>query len=316
MSVSPLALLSPEQKAELLRSRGSLSNKAQEEFSYAWEFWARPEQLPPEGDWRVWMILAGRGFGKTRALVEWCRAQIEAGHSRGGLIARTSADARDVLVEGESGLLAVCPPWNKPEYEPSKRRVTWPSGAQIALYSAEEPDALRGPNFDFVACDELASWGDREPWDMAQFGLRLGRDPKTVVATTPRPTPLVRELVGRKDVHVTKGSTFDNAQNLPPAYLAALRDRYEGTRLGRQEIHAELLIDVPGALWKHEMIDAGRVATAPELKRVVVAIDPAVTSGEDSDERNLCRHYTSRAVHIMSASFRSSKSKCSDLHRT
>ena len=113
--------------------------------------------------------------------------------------------------------------------------MTWPSGAQIALYSAEEPDALRGPNFDFVACDELASWGDREPWDMAQFGLRLGRDPKTVVATTPRPTALVRELVGRKDVHVTKGSTFDNAQNLPPAYLAALRDRYEGTRLGRQE---------------------------------------------------------------------------------
>src|SRR4051794_37320165 len=193
------------------------------------------------------MILAGRGWGKTRTISEWCRAQIEAGHSRGGLIARTSADARDVLIEGESGLLSICPPFNRPVYEPSKRRVVWPSGQMMTLYSAEEPDSLRGPQHSFLALDELATWPSRDAFDQAMFGLRLGKNPRTVIATTPRPTPLIRELVARPDVAVTKGSTWDNAENLPEGFLHQLRDRYQGTRLGRQEIDAEILLDTPGA---------------------------------------------------------------------
>src|SRR5438093_3887316 len=182
MSVSPLALLTPAQKAKLLRARETLSDEARSAFAYTWEFWARPEQLPPAGDWRIWLILSGRGWGKTRVLSEWVRAQIESGRcDRVGMIARTTADARDVMVEGESGLLAVCPPWNLPTYEPSKRRVTWPNGAMVTLYSAEEGDALRGPQHDALACDELAAWTGRDAWDQAQFGLRLGPFPRTVV---------------------------------------------------------------------------------------------------------------------------------------
>jgi len=285
--MSLMALLTPAQKTRLLRSRGTLSDEARSAFAYTWEFWARPEQLPPAGNWRIWLILAGRGWGKTRCLSEWVRAQIEAGHGRGGLIARTSADARDVMVEGESGLLAVCPPWNRPTYEPSKRRMTWPNGALVTLYTAEEADTLRGPQHSFLGCDELATWTGRDAWDQAQFGLRLGANPRIAIGTTPRPTPLVKELVARPDVHVTKGSTWDNAANLPSGFLQQLRDRYEGTRLGRQEIDAEILLDVPGALWSWQSIDSGRVKVAPELKRIVVAIDPAVTSGEDSDETGI-----------------------------
>jgi phage terminase large subunit-like protein len=283
--MSPIALLTQAQKTRMLRSRGSLSDEARSAFKYTWEFWARPEQLPPEGNWRIWLILAGRGWGKTRCISEWCRAQIEAGHSRGGIICRTSADARDVMVEGESGILAVCPPWNKPTYEPSKRRLTWPNGALITLYTAEESDMLRGPQHSFLACDELATWPGRDAWDQSQFGLRLGTNPRTVIATTPRPTELIKELVARPDVHVTRGSTWDNAQNLPEGFLQQLRERYEGTRLGRQEIDAEILIDVPGALWRME--DIQRIAQAPQLKRVVVAIDPAVSANEGSDETGI-----------------------------
>jgi phage terminase large subunit-like protein len=285
--MSPFALLTPEQKSKLLRSRGGLSDEARSAFAYTWEFWARPEQLPPAGNWRIWLILAGRGWGKTRCLSEWVRAQIEAGHGRGGLIARTSADARDVMVEGESGLLAVCPPWNRPTYEPSKRRVTWPNGALVTLYTAEEADTLRGPQHSFLGCDELATWTGRDAWDQAQFGLRLGANPRIAIGTTPRPTELIKELVARKDVHVTKGSTWDNAQNLPEGFLQQLRDRYEGTRLGRQEIDAEILLDIPGALFTYAQIEAGRVKETPPLTRIVVAIDPAVTSGEDSDETGI-----------------------------
>jgi phage terminase large subunit-like protein len=191
------------------------------------------------------------------------------------------------MVEGESGLLAVCPPWNRPTYEPSKRRVTWPNGALVTLYTAEEADTLRGPQHSFLGCDELATCTGRDAWDQAQFGLRLGSNPRTVIATTPRPTELVKELVARKDVHVTKGSTWDNAANLPEGFLQQLRDRYEGTRLGRQEIDAEILIDVPGALWRYDIIAAGRVKEAPPLSRIVVAIDPAITSGEDADETGI-----------------------------
>jgi len=254
----------------------------------SWPAVARPNQLPPPGDWwQIWLLLAGRGFGKTRTLAEWVCDQAASGQaSRIALVAATAADARDVLVEGESGILAVAPPWCRPIYEPSKRRLTWPNGVIATTFSAEEPDRLRGPQHDAAVCDELASWSHPETWDMLQFGLRLGRKPRCLIATTPRPTKLLRELLAREghDVVVTRGSSYDNKANLAPAFFAQIVKKYEGTRLGRQELNAELLEDTPGALWSQGLIDGTRISAAPELTRIVVAIDPAATSGEDADE--------------------------------
>jgi phage terminase large subunit-like protein len=254
----------------------------------SWPAVARPNQLPPPGDWwQIWLLLAGRGFGKTRTLAEWVCEQAASGQaSRIALVAATAADARDVLVEGESGILAVAPPWCRPIYEPSKRRLTWPNGVIATTFSAEEPDRLRGPQHDAAVCDELASWSHPETWDMLQFGLRLGRKPRCLIATTPRPTKLLRELLAREghDVVVTRGSSYDNKANLAPAFFAQIVKKYEGTRLGRQELNAELLEDTPGALWSQGLIDGTRISAAPELTRIVVAIDPAATSGEDADE--------------------------------
>ncbi len=256
---------------------------------YTWAAWARPTQLAPPGDWSVWLLLSGRGAGKTRTGAEWAREQVEKhGRRRLALVARTSADTRDVLVEGESGVLAVCPPWNAPLYEPSKRRLTWPNGAIATVYSADEPDLLRGPQHDAAWCDELASWQyPEETWDNIMFGLRLGERPRVVVTTTPKPIRLVRKLIADPGTHVTRESTFANAVNLAASQVAKLRERYEGTRIGRQELHGEVLDDVPGALWNRDVIDSARVKAAPELRRVVVAIDPAVTSSEDSDETGI-----------------------------
>jgi phage terminase large subunit-like protein len=257
-----------------------------------WRFWARPSQLPPDGAWRIWLLLAGRGFGKTRCGAEWVREQAEAGRARRiALLAPTAADLRDVMIEGESGLLAIAPDERRPRYEPSKRRLTWPNGAIATGYSADEPERLRGPQHDAAWCDELAAWRYPEAWDMLMLGLRLGDDPRAVVTTTPRPVRLVRELLARAggDVAVTRGSTFDNAANLAPAFLDQIVRRYQGTRLGRQELEAELLEDVPGALWSRDVFErAGfRVAAAPALRRIIVAIDPAVTSDEGADETGI-----------------------------
>src|SRR6185437_12677383 len=253
-----------------------------------WRFWARPNQLPPDGAWRVWLLLAGRGFGKTRTGAEWVRAQIEEnGARRIALVAPTAADVRDVMIEGESGLLAVAAPGMRPDYEPSKRRLTWPNGAVATCFSAEEPNRLRGPQHDAAWCDELAAWRHEEAWDMLMLGLRLGADPRCVVTTTPKPIRLIRQLLGDRGAVVTRGSTYDNAANLAPAFLAQIVRRYEGTRLGRQELDAEVLDDVPGALWTREAIDRAKVAVAPALRRVVVAIDPAVSTGEDADETGI-----------------------------
>jgi phage terminase large subunit-like protein len=257
----------------------------------SWPAVARPNQLPPPGDWwQIWLLLAGRGFGKTRTLAEWVCEEAASGQARRiGLVAATAADARDVLVEGESGILAVAPPWFRPIYEPSKRRLTWPNGAIATTFSAEEPERLRGPQHDAAVCDELGSWSRPETWDMLQFGLRLGRNPRCLVATTPRPTKLIRELLARegRDVVVTRGSTYENRANLAPGFFEQVIRKYEGTRLGRQELNAELLEDTPGALWSHSIIDAARQAAAPNLARIVVAIDPAATSGEDADETGI-----------------------------
>ena len=199
------------------------------------------------------------------------------------LVAPTVADARDTIVEGESGILATAPPWCRPEYEPSKRKLTWPNGAIAHTFSSEEADRLRGPQFDLAFADELAAWNDpQSTWDMLQFALRLGAHPRWLVTTTPRPIKLLKELLAREgsDVCVTRGSTFENAANLAAPFLAAIRARYEGTRLGQQELYAQILSDVPGALWSNDMLEkANEVGPLPEMRRVVVAVDPSGTRG-------------------------------------
>jgi phage terminase large subunit-like protein len=275
---------------EKLRSEfiASLSPAEARALLYEWQFWARPTQFPPPGSWRVWLLLAGRGFGKTRTGAELIRARAVARVARRfALVAPTAGDARDVMVEGESGILAISPPWERPRYEPSKRRLTWPNGAIATLFSAEEPERLRGPQHDTAWCDELASWRYPEAWDMLMFGLRLGSDPRVVVTTTPRPTRLLRELIADPTVLVTRGSTFENRANLAPAFLGQIVRKYEGTRLGRQELEAELLEDVPGALWNRGMIEAARAYADPVLTRVVVAIDPAASSTDSADETGI-----------------------------
>jgi phage terminase large subunit-like protein len=275
---------------EAIRNRlvWSLSREQAGTLRYEWSYRARQGQLPPPGDWRVWLLLAGRGFGKTRTGAEFVRARIGAGTARRvALVAPTAADARDVMVEGESGLLAIAPPWDRPLYEPSKRRLTWPNGAIATLFSADEPERLRGPQHDLAWCDELAAWRYPEAWDMLMFGLRLGSDPRAVVTTTPRPTKLIRSLLADPKVVATHGRTAENRAHLAPAFLEQIVKRYEGTRLGRQELDAEILEDMPGALWQRGMIEAARMTARPEFTRVVVAIDPAASSTEHADETGI-----------------------------
>jgi predicted phage terminase large subunit-like protein len=265
-----------------------MSRKGADELIHDWSWRARPEQLPPPGDWRVWLLLAGRGFGKTRTGAELVRGRVARGVARRvALVGPTAADVRDVMVEGDSGLLAIAPDDDRPVFEPSKRRLSWDNGAVATLFSADEPERLRGPQHDFAWCDELAAWRYPAAWDMLMFGLRLGDDPRAVVTTTPRPTKLIRELLADPKVAVTRGRTVENEANLAPAFLAQIVRRYEGTRLGRQELDGELLEDTPGALWQRSLIETARIPALPELSRVVVAIDPAAASGEDSDETGI-----------------------------
>lgn len=245
--------------------------------------------MAPPGNWSYWLLLAGRGFGKTRSVTEWARHKAETmPGSRGAIVSSTAADARDIVVEGESGILAVCPPWNKPVYEPSKRRLTWPNGSIATLYTADKPDRLRGPQHHWAVADELAAWRYiQQAFDMLMMGLRLGELPQLAIATTPRPLPLVRELLKDSGTVITRGSTYDNAGNLAPAFLRQILKRYEGTRLGRQELDAEILDDTPGALWTRANLEANRVRNAPGLIRVVVSVDPAATSEEGSNETGI-----------------------------
>lgn len=284
----------PDHKAQEILSQ--LSPKKLEELQHTWEFWARPQQLEPAGkDWNTWFINAGRGFGKTRAGVEWVRQKVKKGHKRIAAVAATNSDIERVMVKGESGFLNVCWKGDKtirgadmgfPEYSPTKRALTWANGAQVQFFSAEEPERLRGPQFEFAWCDELAAWNkDMDTWDMLQFCMRLGKHPRIMITTTPKPTKLVRKILKDPKTIITTGSTFDNADNLASTYLTAVKASYEGTRLGKQELYAEVLEEAEGALWTTEMLDSCQVdrADVPDLNRIVVAIDPAITANAESD---------------------------------
>lgn len=255
---------------------------------YDWELSARPEQLAPIGNWRTWLILAGRGFGKTRTGAEWVREQIK-NYPLVNLIGSTANDARDIMIEGESGILAICPQNERPEYKASKRQLSWPNGAKSLIFTADEPERLRGKQHMKLWADELAAWRYRESWDQALLGLRLGDNPQAVVTTTPRPTSIIKELVKDKSTHITRGSTYDNKANLAPAFLAQIIKKYEGTRLGRQELNAEILEDNPNALWQRDRIDKLRVEELPPdgIRRVIVGVDPSVTSAKTSDETGI-----------------------------
>jgi phage terminase large subunit-like protein len=267
----------------------SLTPEEREKLSYEWRFWARDNQLAPDGDWRVWLLLAGRGFGKTRAAVEWIRERVDEGAKHLILAGATAADVRDIMIEGESGVLATAPSWMRPHYEPSKSRLTWPNGARATLISADEPERFRGKQCDTFWADELASWRYPEAWDQLVLGFRLGVHygvtPRGMVSTTPRPTQMIRALVADKRTVVTRGSTYDNIANLADEFVEQVRAQYEGTRLGRQELHAEILEDVADALWSYDSIATARKAEKPQLTRIVVAVDPSGCSGP-ADKRS------------------------------
>lgn len=258
-------------------------------MDWDWRVNARPNQLPPKGDWFGWLILAGRGYGKTRMAAEFVRMEVEAGRAgRIALISETSADGRDVMAEGESGILERSPPWNKPVYEPSKRRLTWKNGAVATFYDATKPDQLRGPQHDLAVLDELAKYRyGQAVFDNMLMGLRLGDHARWIAPTTPRPTKLIKSLANDPHVVVTRGSSMENLLNLTPAFKKHVIDRFAGTRIGRQEIDAEILSDTPGALWSLRNLDDNRVKEAPGLQRIVVGLDPPATGNEGSNEAGI-----------------------------
>jgi phage terminase large subunit-like protein len=299
-------------------------------FKYEWELHARTEQIPPGGIWTTWLVLAGRGFGKTRLGSEAIRRHVhKQGYKSIGLIGPTAADARDTMIDGKGGssLLEITPESENLQYFPTKRKLMWGNGAIGSAFSAEEPERLRGPQHDLIWSDELAAWRYlQETWDMAMFGLRLGKNPRHVITTTPKPLPILKELVSRavpasemkdgmvEDVVVTRGSTMDNRDNLAPQFIEVLMKKYEGTRLGRQELYAEILDDNPNALFKQEDIDLARVEVEEGVLRpkrdvkfrfvrgqgvgipqtfttvfdeIVVAVDPAMSSNASSDETGI-----------------------------
>lgn len=280
-----LADLPADQRAEVL---GKLTEAEAEALLHDWRgFLARPEQIAPEGDWDIWLVLAGRGFGKTETGARWVKEQVEAGVKSIALIAETQKDLEEVMV---ARILAVHPEGQKPSVRYKPVRITWPNGAVALGYNGTEPNQLRGPEFEAAWLDELAKYRHaRETWDMLQFGMRVGNHPRQIVTTTPRATELIKAIVAGQEgkIAITHGKTTDNASNLAPSFLTKIRARYEGTRLGRQELNAEILGDLPGALWTMASLDAYRLREEPKMARIVVAVDPAVTDNEESDEHGI-----------------------------
>ncbi|MFN3990999.1 MAG: DNA-packaging protein [Erythrobacter sp.] len=278
----------PTAPAEISAALDQCENNA---WPYHWGMQARGEQLPPPGDWRIWLILAGRGFGKTRAGAEWVRAIAEScPEARIALVAATLSEARAVMVEGESGIIACCAPDNRPVFEASLKRLRFPNGAQALIYSAQEPESLRGPQHSHAWCDEIGKWPlahERATrcWDNLLMGLRLGHDPRIIATTTPRAVPVVERLVKQAEdgeVALTRGSTFDNVGNLPRRFIAAITSEFAGSQLARQELDGELVADIEGALWTRALIERCRFAgEAAPLVRVVVAVDPPASATGD-----------------------------------
>ena len=281
--------LSQEKQEELLSGFKAMETDG---LSLDFAFNARREQLPPPGDWNIWIILAGRGFGKNFSGSNWLIDGHLTGKMRNtGIIAATAADLRRYCIDGPSGILAQAPSYFKPKDVPSKSRLEWPNGTLTHYYTAEKPTRLRGPNLDGAWCDELSYWSKmEETWDMLTFALRLGAHPQRIVTMTPRPTRLVKELLKRegKDTVVTRGATYDNVGNLSPNYIKDIKEKYEGTRLGRQEIEGKLLVDADGALWNYTMLDGLRHdGDIPKINRTVIGLDPSITSGEKADEAGI-----------------------------
>jgi phage terminase large subunit-like protein len=275
-------------RAEFLDSLGEAELRA---LPYLFDFWALPHQLPPEGAWRTWVILGGRGAGKTRAGAEWVRGQVEGampldqGRARRvALVGETYDQVRDVMVFGDSGIMACSPPDRRPQWKAGERKLVWPNGAEAVAFSAHEPEGLRGPQFDAAWVDELAKWRKGEDtWDMLQFALRLGDDPRVCVTTTPRRGGVLGRVLDAPSTVRTHAPTEANRGHLAESFLAEVRARYAGTRLGRQELDGEMLEDVDGALWTHELLEGARVAKAPDLDRIVVAVDPSVSGHATGD---------------------------------
>lgn len=292
--------MTPEQKRKMLAAlqampeaeREAMLKELGDEVAYAiqwdWEFWARTEQLLPEGDWTYWLILAGRGFGKTRTGAEVVR-QWSKEFRYINLIGATTDDAKDIMIEGESGILACCPKDERPDYKKHERKLVWPSGAVSLVFTADEPERMRGKQHEKLWGDELGAWRYPESWDQAKFGLRLGKRPQAIITTTPRPTKIMRELVRDPHCHVTRGSTYDNRENLAENFFSEVIKKYEGTRLGRQELNAELLEDTPGALWTQTNLDRNRIPIGdqPPMRRIVVAVDPSLSNEENNDETGI-----------------------------
>ena len=284
-----LACATPEVVEEFL---GGLSEGALMALPWLFEFWALPHQMPPEGMWKTWVIMGGRGAGKTRAGAEWVRAQVEGPRPldpgaarRVALVGETVDQVREVMVFGESGILACSPPDRKPEWEAGRKRLVWPNGAVAQVFSAHDPESLRGPQFDAAWVDELAKWKKaEETWDMLQFALRLGEHPRQVVTTTPKNVGVLKAMLKNPSTVVTHAPTEANKAYLAVSFLEEVRVRYEGTRLGRQELAGELLEDVEGALWTTAMIEATRRERPQTFSRVVVGVDPSVSGRGGADE--------------------------------
>lgn len=287
LTINSLASLPPAERTKKLASlRQQLTPAEWAALGTDWKVWARDNQLPPPGDWTYWLILAGRGFGKTRTGAETMRMWSKV-YKRTTIAAPVWSDVVDVMIEGESGILNVCPDGERPIYK--NRKLHWPNGAVTLCLSADEPERFRGKQHEALWVDELASFRYDDAWDQAMFGLRLGPRPRALITTTPKPRKLVRELMANPNCVVTRGSTYDNRANLAPEFYTAVVNKYEGTRLGRQELMAEVLDDVQGALFRRANIDEHRrpLGAVPEFVRVVVAIDPAVSSEDHSNETGI-----------------------------
>lgn len=294
-----LALLPLEERRALLNEiLEGASTESIRDLEQSWEFWARPTQIAPgpgcecgcDGKWLNWVIIAGRGWGKTRTGAEWVQQNVNDGtYGRYHLVGATASDIRDIMIEGPSGILATAKPENTARYSPTKRKVTWDNGAVALCFSADEPERLRGEQCEAAWADELAAWRYPDAWKQLALGLRLGPFPRTIITTTPRATPLIKKLIGDPRNHVTRGTTYDNIANLAEAFINEITRDMDGTRFGRQEIYAEILDDSEMAFWNRELLENCRVGKEikPTLKKVVIGVDVAVSFGEESAETGI-----------------------------